>query len=75
MQQSARFDDCRLALAARVRKLRVERGFSQEDLAHEAGIDRTYQSQIERGVGNPSLKVLCAIAEALNIKLTDLLVG
>lgn len=75
MQQSARFDDCRLALAARVRTLRVERGFSQEDLAHEAGIDRTYQSQIERGVGNPSLKVLCAIAEALNIKLTDLLVG
>jgi transcriptional regulator with XRE-family HTH domain len=62
-----------LVLAARVRTLRAERGLSQEALAYEAGIDRTYQSQIERGVGNPSLKVLCAIAVALNIELNDLL--
>lgn len=73
MSESARFDECRLVLAARVRTLRAERGLSQEALAHEAGIDRTYQSQIERGVGNPSLKVLCAIAVALNIELNDLL--
>ncbi len=53
--------------------MRTERGLSQEALAHEAAIDRTYMSQIERGVGNPSLKVLCAIANALNIELSDLL--
>ena len=73
MSESTRFDECRSVLAARVRALRAERGLSQEALAHEAGIDRTYQSQIERGVGNPSLKVLCALALALNIELNDLL--
>lgn len=67
------FDKRRDALAARVRALRIERGYSQEALAHEVGIDRTYQSQIERGVGNPSLRVLCSIAEALDIELSDLL--
>jgi transcriptional regulator with XRE-family HTH domain len=51
-------DESRRGLADRVRTLRAERGLSQETLAHEVGIDRTYQSQIERGVGNPSLKVL-----------------
>ncbi len=56
-----------------MRALRAERGLSQEALAHEAGIDRTYASQIERAVGNPSLKVLCAIATALNVELNDLL--
>jgi transcriptional regulator with XRE-family HTH domain len=73
VSESARFDECRLVLAAQVRRLRAERGLSQEALAHEAGIDRTYQSQIERGVGNPSLKVLCAIAQALKVELGELL--
>ncbi len=73
MSESTRFEEGRQALAVRVRTLRAERGLSQEALAHEAGIDRTYQSQIERGVGNPSLKVLCAIAVALNVELNDLL--
>ena len=67
------FDKRRKSLAARVRALRVERGPSQEALAYEVGIDRTYQSQIERGVGNPSLRVLCAIAVALKVDLVELL--
>jgi transcriptional regulator with XRE-family HTH domain len=73
VSESTRFDESRQALADRVRALRAERGLSQEALAHEAGIDRTYASQIERAVGNPSLKVLCAIATALNVELNDLL--
>jgi transcriptional regulator with XRE-family HTH domain len=73
VSESTRFEESRQALADRVRALRAERGLSQEALAHEAGIDRTYASQIERGVGNPSLKVLCAIATALNIELDVLL--
>lgn len=59
-------------LARKVRALRLERGLSQEDLALEAGIDRTYQSQIERGIGNPSLRVICAIAEVLKVDLSQL---
>ena len=67
------FHKSRKSLAERVRALRQERGLSQEDLALQAGIDRTYQSQIERAIGNPSLRVLCALAEALNVSLHDLL--
>ena len=67
------FDKRRRSLATRVRALRVERGLSQEALAYEVGIDRTYQSQIEWGVCNPSLRVLCAIAVALKVDLVELL--
>jgi transcriptional regulator with XRE-family HTH domain len=54
-------------LALNVRGLRQGRGLSQEAMALEAEIDRTYASQIERGVGNPSLKVICALAEVLKV--------
>lgn len=39
----------------------------------DAEIDRTYASQIERGIGNPSLKVLCALSEVLGVSLGELL--
>ena len=59
-------------LALNVRELRHSRGLSQEAMALEAEIDRTYASQIERGVGNPSLKVICALAEVLEVHLNTL---
>ena len=48
-------------------------GLSQEAMALEAGIDRTYASQIERGISNPSLRVICSIAEVLKVEPNDLL--
>ena len=42
-------------------------------MASEAGIDRTYASQIERGVNNPSLRVICAIAKVLQAEPAELL--
>jgi len=54
-------------LALNVRELRLSRGLSQEAMALEADIDRTYASQIERGIGNPSLKVICSIAAVLAV--------
>ena len=60
-------------LAERVRALRAERGLSQEALAHEAGIDRTYTSQLERGVANPSLKIICAVSQVLGVEPKDLI--
>jgi transcriptional regulator with XRE-family HTH domain len=60
-------------LAERVKTLRTELGISQESMALEAGIDRTYASQIERGISNPSLRVICALAEVLKVEPTDLL--
>ena len=62
-----------VTLAKRVRTLRKHRGLSQERLALEAGIDRTYQSQIERGIANPSIQVLCALATVLGVGPADLI--
>ena len=67
------FAQTQTALAKRVRTLRKQRGLSQERLALEAGIDRTYQSQIERGIANPSLQVLCAVAAVLGVGPADLI--
>jgi transcriptional regulator with XRE-family HTH domain len=50
-------------------------GLSQEDLAALAGIDRTYASQIERRVANPSLGIICAIADVLGCEVAELLRG
>jgi transcriptional regulator with XRE-family HTH domain len=60
-------------LAERVKSLRHFKKLSQEKMALEAGIDRTYASQIERGIGNPSLKVLCSLAEVLDVSVKELL--
>lgn len=46
---------------------------SQEKLALLAGVDRTYVSQLERGIANPSISILCRIAEVLQCELQDLL--
>jgi transcriptional regulator with XRE-family HTH domain len=60
-------------LAANVKRLRLQSGRTQEELALSAGIDRTYASQIERGIANPSLGIICQIADELGCSLTDLL--
>ncbi len=65
-------DDCG-QLGQRVVALRKLYSMSQEELAFRAEIDRTYISQIERGVCNPSLWVMRKISRALEIELRDLL--
>ena len=50
--------------------LRKQANISQEELAFRASIDRTYISQIERGVGNPSLLIIFKIAQALKIPMS-----
>ena len=59
-------------MAINMKRLRKERGLSQEALADEAGLDRTYISGIERTVRNPTLTVLDRIAKALNCGVGDL---
>ena len=56
----------------KVRKLRLARNLSQEELAFKAGVHRTYLGSIERGERNPSLKNIAAIARALGIDISDL---
>lgn len=61
-----------LALVARnLRKLRVLRGLSQEALAVDAAIDRTYVSRLERGLENPTVAVLERIAVALDARIEE----
>ncbi len=61
------------ALVARnLRKLRVRRGLSQENLAVDAAIDRTYVSRLERGLENPTVAVLERLAKALDARIVDL---
>ncbi|RYX80504.1 XRE family transcriptional regulator [bacterium] len=65
--------DVRQRLAVNMKRLRKERGWSQEALADEAGLDRTYISGIERILKNPTVTVIQRIALALGCKLGDLL--
>jgi transcriptional regulator with XRE-family HTH domain len=68
------FDQARKRLSRAVRVARGRAGLSQEALALQAGINRSYVGQIERGVGNPSLRVLARIADTLGMDVGDLLV-
>lgn len=56
-----------------LRKLREEKGLSQEQLGFESGFHRTYISQLERGQKSPSLKTLFGIAGALEIKPSEII--
>ena len=68
------FNQLRKVLARNVRSRRKELALSQEELAFEAEIDRTYVSQIERSTINPSLMVLYKVARALKTEVPILLV-
>jgi len=65
--------DIRQRVGNNVKRFRVERGLSQEALAFECGIHRTYISGVERGVRNPTVLVLERIARALNVAASRLL--
>ena len=61
------------ALGALIRAQRVATGLSLRDLADRTKVSNAYLSQIERGLHEPSLSVLAAIAAALDVPLGDLL--
>ena len=67
--------DIRKQLGARVRALREARDWSQEELAEQAGLHRTYVSAVERGVRNPTVTVMARIAAALEVSLAGLVEG
>lgn len=60
-------------LGARIRELRDARGWSQEELAHRIGVDRTYQSDVERGQRNFGVLLVFLYAKALRVTPDDLL--
>ena len=60
-------------VVARLKKARLERGWSQERLAKEAGVSRTGVTMIENGSRRPTLLYCHALASALGLRLSDLL--
>jgi transcriptional regulator with XRE-family HTH domain len=65
--------DWRRIVGGNVRRLRGERGLTQEELAFEAEIDLTYVGGIERGKRNPSLEVIVRLATVLQVAPAALL--
>lgn len=64
--------DVRQRVGANVRRCREALGLSQEKLAFECDLHRTYISGVERGVRNPTILVLDRLAKALGVSMTDL---
>lgn len=62
-----------LALGKAIRAERINKGMAQEVLAYEAGVDRSYLGGIERGEHNVAIINLIKIANALGVKLSELL--
>jgi transcriptional regulator with XRE-family HTH domain len=65
--------DVRRRVAQNLKRLRKERELSQEELAFDANLHRTYISGVERGVRNPTVIVLERIAAALGVPASRLL--
>jgi len=65
--------DLRDVFAANLRRLRHAKGLSQDDLAYEARISRSYLSQIEKGAFYASLKIVGKIAKTLEVEPAELL--
>ena len=65
--------DLREVFAVNLRRLRHTKGVSQDDLAYEANVSRSYLSQLEKGVFYASLNVLGRLAEALGVEPAELL--
>ena len=56
-----------------MRRLRHARGISQEGLAHEAGINRSYMSRLEKGASYPGLEIIAKLATVLEVEPVELL--
>lgn len=65
--------DPKVLFGEKLRELRLATGFSQEELAHRAGVDRTYVSSCERGRRNLTLEAIVKFASALEVRPSVLL--
>ncbi|WP_271596528.1 helix-turn-helix domain-containing protein [Bradyrhizobium sp. CCBAU 25360] len=64
----------RALVAYNVRRIRVQRGIPQEQLAYDAGVDRSYMSGLERQEANPTVDLLDRLAETLGVAVSELFV-
>lgn len=70
---SKRQDPALIALGSAIRRIRLEKGISQEKLALIAEVDRSYVGRVERGDNNAAVLTLIRISSALGISMADLM--
>jgi transcriptional regulator with XRE-family HTH domain len=66
-------DGLPMSFGLAVRRARSGLGLTQQQLADQAALDRSYLSELERGTRNPTLTVQVRLAEALGVRLSDLI--
>jgi DNA-binding XRE family transcriptional regulator len=59
--------------SSNLRRLRHAKGISQEDLAYEAGVNRTYVSKLEKGTSYPGLEIIAKLATVLEVEPAELI--
>lgn len=64
--------DTHITIGRNLRRLRVDKGLSQERLALESGIDRAYVGRVERGSENVTVSTLEAFAKVLEVRVSAL---
>lgn len=65
--------DLRHVFATNLRRLRHAKGLSQEVLAYEAGVNRTYLSKLEKGASHVGLEIIGKLADVLEVEPAELL--
>ncbi len=66
-------EDVCVRFGEKLRNIRLDLGYSQEELSFKAGLHRTYISSVERGKRNISLVNIKKLADALGLKMKDLM--
>jgi transcriptional regulator with XRE-family HTH domain len=72
-QLKRKTDTREAAFGAVITELRVKKGLGYEEIAHKVGCNPGYMSDIERGRKNPSMKIIQAIADVHNVKLSKMI--
>lgn len=66
--------DIKKAIGMTLRRIRVKNGLSQEDVAFETDVSRSYISDLERGVKEPSLSIIFRLCKILKIRPSEFIV-
>jgi len=67
--------DIQKQIGKNIRKLRLKHGWSQDVFGERSGLNRAHVGEIERGESNVSIQTLKLIADALGVKIRDLMTG
>ena len=67
--------DIQQQIGAKVRKLRLSKGWSQDVFADKSGLNRAHVGEIERGESNVTIQTLKIVADTLGVRIADLVKG